>query len=102
MLRLLEGSRPGGIEKNRFLGVSGRPLSLPNLARMNMSQARPLDSLIAHPGSGIAQPSGTAISITKNKNKGTHDNLIQFFLSYQRQKERLYVPISMVSGYAIK
>jgi len=83
-LGLLERLPRGVIGKNLFFCVIGGGLSSPNLTRMDMSQARPLDSLIARHGSGTASMNGTVISATKNKNKGTHDNLIQFFLSYQR------------------
>ena len=84
MLRLRIGARPGGIEKNLFLGVSGGLLSLNKAIRMDTSQARPFACLIARHGNGTGRPNGIVISTTKNKNKGTHDNLIQFFLSLQR------------------
>ena len=59
-------------------------MSLLKTACMNMSRAR-VFILIVPCDIGGAYPNGTGISITKNKNKGTHDNLIQF--SYRPRKE---------------
>jgi len=84
MLRLLDRLPRGVIEKNLFLGVNGGPLSLFKPERMNMSRAR-VFILIVPCDIGGAYPNGTGISTTWNKNKGTHDNLIQF--SYRRRKE---------------
>ena len=75
---------PGVIEKNLFLNVNGGFMSLLKPERMNMSQAQAF-ILTVPSGIGGAYPNGTGISITKNKNKGTHDNLIQF--SYRPRKE---------------
>ena len=63
-LRLLNRSRLSGIEKNLFLGVSGRPLSSLSLAWMNMSQAQALGCLTARRGGGTASMNGKIISMT--------------------------------------
>ncbi len=81
MLRLLERLPLGVIEKNLFLGVSCGLLSLPNLARVNMSQAQ-LFTPIAPYGTGDAYRNGMSISTTPAEQiKGTHDNLIECSLS---------------------
>ena len=102
-LRLLNRSRPSGIEKNLFLGVSGRPLSSLSLAWMNMSQAQALGCLTPRRGGGTASMNGKIISMTLAEQiKGTHNNLMCYSLIDEEKRKVNHVPLSMVSSYAIK
>jgi hypothetical protein len=72
-------------------------------AYMNLNRARPQDSLTAIPGGGTGSTSGMSISMTLAKQiKGTHNNLMCYSLIDEEKRKVKYVPISMVSGYAIK
>jgi len=70
---------------------------------MNMSQAQALGCLTARRGGGIASMNGKIISMTLAEQiKGTHNNLMCYSLIDEEKRKVNHVPISMVSGYAIK
>jgi len=93
----------GVIEKNLLLNAKILAISESDAAYMNWSRVRPPDCLTAIPGDGIVSTSGMSISMTLAEQiKGTHNNLMCYSLIDKEKRKVNHVPLSMVSGYAIK